>query len=59
MTERFTEELLREVWSEAMRQQAEPYVLEERAAIVAWLSGINHYVAKSLADQIEAGEHLK
>ena len=37
MTERFTEELLREVWNEAIRQQAEPYVLQERAAIVAWL----------------------
>ena len=60
MTERFTEELLREVWNEAMRQQAEPYVLEERAAIVAWLRGTEPYPdGHDIADDIEAGEHLK
>ena len=55
MTDRFTEELLREVWSEAMRQQAEPYVLEERAAIVAWLMPYD----PAIAEDIEAGAHLK
>lgn len=63
MTERFTEELLREVWNEAMRQQAEPYVLEERAAIVAYARGHggNAWSRDVLyfAEKIEAEEHLK
>lgn len=37
MTGMFTEELLKEVWNDAMQKQAEPYVMLERAAIVAWL----------------------
>jgi hypothetical protein len=59
MTERFTEELLREVWNEAMRQQAEPYVLEERAAIVTWLrSGqFEDLDGHDIAEEIEAGAH--
>lgn len=30
---------------------------KERAKIVAWLREVNHYVAKTLADDIEKGEH--
>lgn len=30
---------------------------KERAKIVAWLREVNHYVAKTLADDIEDGAH--
>jgi hypothetical protein len=33
--------------------------LQERAAVVAWLRGMNSIHAERLADRIERGEHLK
>ena len=60
MAERFTEEILREVWQEAERRQAEPFVLQERAKIIEWLRGPDPYPdGHDIADAIEMGEHLK
>jgi hypothetical protein len=33
--------------------------LRERAAVVAWLRGMNSSHAERLADRIERGEHIK
>ncbi len=60
MAERFTEEILREVWQEAERRQAEPFVLQERAKIIEWLRSAPYSVYEDeKLKQIEAGEHLK
>ena len=60
MTEMFTEELLKEVWNDAMQKQAEPYVMHERAAIVAFMRSTPYSVYEDeKLKQVEAGEHLK